>query len=171
MIAGGDRFIQIFEMQGTLQRALGYDFNAMDEKVLMEYIRLNVLALTDELHEALAEVNWKPWTTAAPGFKDRELYISELADALHHFVNLCVAAGADADEITAAYIKKSKRNHERQEEGYDGLDKCDGPGCRRALDEPAMLTVTYTWPTGERFCSPECEESRKHADAITGGNV
>ena len=157
-----DRLTRIFRMQAGLQRNLGYHFGTMDPAGLIEYIRWNVLALDDELHEALGETYWKPWAKISPGFKDPERYLGEIADALHHLVNLCLAGGMSADDLMAAFEKKNKRNHQRQEEGYTGTDKCDGPGCNRAMDEPDFVSFTRVWKTGERFCSPECEEKLRN---------
>jgi hypothetical protein len=161
MTAGYDQLVRLFEMQGSLQQQMGYDFDRMDSKALIEYIRWNVLALEDELHEALNETHWKPWITASPDFKDRERYLGEIVDVTHFLLNLCLAGRITPDELMSAFEGKNARNYQRQEEGYDGTDKCDGPDCRRALDEPGLLGAVRTWKTGERFCSPGCEERRR----------
>lgn len=151
-----DSLVKIFQLQGALQERLGYDFNAMDDTRLMEYIRVNILALTDELHEALNETHWKPWAkSAAPGFKDRDKFAGELIDAVHFLVNLCLGARMTPDELIALFEGKNKVNHARQDAGYAGTFKCDGPGCKRALDEPG-IEVKVSLGTGEKFCSGEC---------------
>lgn len=125
----------IFQRQLELQRSsFGIDPLSMSDDDRDEFLRWNALAIEDEIHEALAEVNWKPWASAS-GFKDRDAFVKELVDALHFFVNMCLAAGATADEIVARYFAKADVNAKRQTEGYDGIStKC--PECGRASDEP-----------------------------------
>lgn len=155
MTQKADGLAEIFRMQAALQHRLGYDFNAMDNAKLTEYIRLNTLALTDELHEALNETHWKPWASSPPGFRDRDKFVGELIDAIHFLVNLCLAARMTPDELIDAFAGKNKVNHKRQDEGYSGNEKCDGPDCGRALDEPDVVS-SIRLGTGERFCSVAC---------------
>lgn len=119
------------------QRALqintyGIDPPTLDGDERVEFIRWNVLALEDELHEALGEVGWKPWATSR--HLNRESYVGELVDAWHFLMNLLLVAGVTEEEFVARYDAKRRRNAERQVEGYDGVaDKC--PKCWRALDD------------------------------------
>ena len=125
----------VFDRQLALQReSFGVDPLTLDDKAREEFIRWNVLALMDEMSEALNEGHWKPWADA-DGFKDRDAYVKELVDALHFLVNLFLAAGADADEVVTRYFAKAEVNAQRQADGYDGIStKCGH--CGRALDEP-----------------------------------
>lgn len=153
-----DRLIRLFQLQGTLQERLGYQFGAMDGKALAEYVRLNVLALDHELHEALDELNWKPWAIAPMGFRDRHRYLEEIVDCTHFLINLCLAGNITAEELADAYEGKNKVNHERQDHGYTGLEKC--AQCKRSLDDPLAV-----WESGrpelslDRFCSAACVEA------------
>lgn len=98
----------------------------------LQFIRVNVLALEDELHEALGETGWKPWATS--DHVNEAAFQSELVDALHFLLNLMLAGHIDADEFLAEYQAKRLKNKKRQAEGYDGVStKC--PGCKRALDD------------------------------------
>lgn len=126
---------KIFARQLDLQRAAyGLNPEFMDDETRAAYIRDMVLACTDELHEALGEVGWKPWQTSR--HLHHEAFGKELVDALHFLVNLWLAAGWTAEDVEAAYFRKADRNHARQLEGYDGVDgKCSH--CHRALDEPS----------------------------------
>lgn len=91
-----------------------------------------VLALTDELHELLAEVGWKPWATS--NHVNRDAAVGELVDAWHFFMNLMLVLGVDEEEFTAKYFAKHTKNQERQAAGYDGVSgKC--PRCHRAYDD------------------------------------
>lgn len=123
-----------------------------DTERKIEFIMVNILALTDELHEALAEIGWKPWATSKH-INQNELK-KEMVDAFHFFMNILIAADIDADEFLAAYREKRERNKKRQADGYDGVSgKC--PGCSRAADDVAVTVddtavrcicgVVYEW--------------------------
>jgi dimeric dUTPase (all-alpha-NTP-PPase superfamily) len=124
---------EIFAKQLALQiNSFGGDPGELDDESKIEYIKSMTLAATDELHEALAEVGWKPWATSR--HVNRDAYLGELIDVLHFWVNLCLAVGANAEEIAFRYNEKANRNAKRQAEGYDGVTgKCEH--CKRALDD------------------------------------
>jgi dimeric dUTPase (all-alpha-NTP-PPase superfamily) len=129
-----DALEAIFDRQLRLQKhSFGVDPTGLDDEQLSEWVRWNVLALEDELHEALAEVRWKPWSIDS-GFANRDAYVKELVDAVHFLVNLFLAAGATPDEVLTRYLSKANVNSERQAAGYthDYMKGADG----RALDEP-----------------------------------
>lgn len=108
-------------------------FEDFDQKRLEDWIRVNVLAAEDELHEALAEVSWKPW--ASSEYFNRDAFLGEIVDALHFVANLLAGAGITDEELNTAYLAKMERNRKRQSEGYTGLDKCSI--CKRAADDVA----------------------------------
>jgi dimeric dUTPase (all-alpha-NTP-PPase superfamily) len=129
----------IFTRQRELQiKSFGVDPGSMSDDTRARYIIDMNLALQDELHEALAEVGWKPW--AKSRHFNRDAYVGELVDALHFLVNLFLVADCDATEVAAKYQEKADRNARRQAVGYDGVsDKCRS--CGRALDDPAVYCV------------------------------
>lgn len=135
------QFQDALNAQLDLQRnSFGADPKALDSEQTVEWIRWNVLALEDELHEALAEVGWKPW--AKSKHVNRDAYVSELVDAFHFLMNLMIVVDCDASEFLAKYAEKRGLNAERQAAGYDGVSgKC--PICKRALDD-AAVTCTET---------------------------
>jgi hypothetical protein len=101
----------------------------------LEWIRWNVLALEDELHELLAETGWKPW--AKSKHINREAYISELVDSFHFLMNLMLVVDCSVPEFLAKYFEKRGINIKRQEAGYDGVTgKCQE--CHRALDDAGV---------------------------------
>lgn len=101
----------------------------------VSFIHWNVTALTDELHELLAETSWKPW--AKGDYINLTAAKSELVDAFHFLMNLAIVLGMDADELEEKYFAKRAKNIKRQEAGYDGVKgKC--PGCKRALDDDGV---------------------------------
>lgn len=131
----------------------------------IEFIKTNVLALTDELHEALNEVGWKPW--ASSRHINRDAFKGELVDALHFFMNLCIAAGIDAPELLEGYVSKSAKNVKRQKDGYDGVsEKC--PGCKRALDDDAVTCAKVKKMVGRQlYYTFWCDQTK----AFTGDMV
>lgn len=116
-----DKLEEIFELQARLQRERFRDPSRLNREEAIEFIRWNVLALQDELHEALQEVGWKPWASSC--HINRDEFIGELVDAIHFLVNLFLVVGATADEVAERYAKKNHKNHLRQERGYTGLEK------------------------------------------------
>lgn len=133
----GDRLQDIFDRQVSLQReAYGLDMEALAAReiseVRIQQIKNNVLALTDELHEALNEAGWKPWATSR--HVNERAFQGEIVDALHFLINLYVLGGGTPDTLYDQYREKNDKNRKRQQDGYDGIQgKC--PGCKRALDD------------------------------------
>lgn len=127
---------EALDAQHNLQiDSFGNDPKSLTDDQKVEWIRWNVLALEDELHEALQEVGWKPW--AKSKHVNRDAYISELVDAFHFLMNLMLVVDCSADEFLDKYFEKRKVNQKRQAEGYDGVsNKC--ARCRRALDDAAV---------------------------------
>lgn len=124
----------MFEHQRQLQRDafVGGDPSELNLEQKIQYIKDMVLAATDELHEALAEVGWKPWSTRRE--IDRDPYVGELVDVQHFVLNLLIAVGVTPEEFFGRYTAKAAVNQTRQDAGYDDSMKCSV--CRRALDEP-----------------------------------
>lgn len=107
---------------------------------MAQHVRDMVIALEDELHEAMAECGWKPWATSR--HFNAEPFMKELVDAWHFFMNLMLVNAHHlgmtpseyADAFTRAYIAKNVINRDRHEKGdYTGTNKC--PRCHRDLNE------------------------------------
>lgn len=104
-----------------------------DEK--MRFLVWNAYALTDEIHEALAETGWKPWSTS--NHLNQAAFQAELVDAFHFFMNLMLVSGMTMADLAEGYITKRQKNIDRQNNAYDGVStKC--PHCHRALDDDAV---------------------------------
>lgn len=141
----------LFLQQRLQQEAYGIIFGEMTQVELVEQIKTNVLALTDELHEALAEVGWKPWATSR--HINVEALQGELIDAYHFLMNLMLIVNMTDDQVDAMYREKNARNLRRQQDGYDGVaGKC--PECFRALDDVELHSKTLA--SFHPFCSAEC---------------
>lgn len=107
----------------------------------VEFLKDNILASLDELHEALGEIGWKPW--ASSRHINRDAVKGEMVDVLHFFINILGAIEVSPQELIDAYFLKAAKNKKRQEEGYDGVStKC--PSCKRALDDDAVQCFEVT---------------------------
>lgn len=149
-----DRFRLMLEMQLGLQKSHMKDGDPryLEGDQMADFMRWNAWALEDEVHEAMAEVGWKPWATSR--HINQEAFLKEMVDAYHFFMNLllCGCQGWSpeqiADEFTRRYIAKNAENARRQEVGYDGVTgKCQQ--CHREMPEDRLT---------DRFCSGLCAE-------------
>lgn len=125
-------------LQLELQRTMfkdPRDIEDPDERA--SFLIWNAFAATDELHEAMQEVGWKPWATSR--HLNSEEFLDELVDALHFIANMVLVASINKFEepetlgilLWEKYKQKVKINMERQIAGYDGITgKC--PICKRA---------------------------------------
>lgn len=115
-----DHMQEMLEMQAELQlRYSGVYPSELSGDERRDYIRTMVLALEDELHEALREAPWKPWS-ARKGWtlEENNRFKDELVDAWHFMMNLMLVSGMTADELFTLYMKKNSENHRRQDDGY-----------------------------------------------------
>lgn len=120
---------------------------------MADFMRWNAFALEDEIHEAMAEVGWKPWATHR-GIAEAA-FLKEMVDGWHFFMNMLLCALPDSPEVIAekfmaAYYEKNQINAQRQLEGYTGTDKCRN--CGREFEETQVPYQTR----GMRFCNPTC---------------
>lgn len=127
-----------FQNQNYLQTEVygdGTQPSEYDRERAISFYKDMHIALVDELHEALQEIGWKPW--ASSNHFTHDAVKGELVDAFHFFMNLCLVSKVSADDLLEGYAKKSAKNIQRQEEGYDGVStKC--VACNRALDDDAV---------------------------------
>lgn len=134
-VGAGDSLYEMIQRQTDFQGSLGRHFEFMDDEEKITYIKEQVLACLDELHEALNEVGWKSW--ASSRHINRDAFVNELIDAWHFLMNLFIVAEVPPHEIFTRYIEKNDKNWLRQKHGYDGVStKC--PGCKRAFDDDAV---------------------------------
>lgn len=126
---------EMIDLQAKLQsETYGKDISKLDTREKIEAYRINMMALQDELHEALNEMSWKSWAKAEYFNDDRVQ--QELVDAWHFFMNLMIISGMDAEKLHLRYLAKRKVNIKRQEDGYDGVSTKDENG--NATDEPTL---------------------------------
>lgn len=150
-----DRLSQMLGMQRNLQvEAYGRDPSTLNTSEKIQFIKDMHIALTDEMHEVLGEIDWKPWTHG-----ERQINVDgvkkELVDIWHFYMNIMLAVGMSTDELYKMYTKKRQVNANRQANGYDGKStKC--PGCSRALEDIALQEVKLvdSNKTDTVFCVP-----------------
>jgi hypothetical protein len=158
-----DNLRAILAAQSGLQTRLGRIFAAMTVEEKIECIRMDVLACEAELHEALDETTWKPWTHGEKTI-DRDKFIGELVDAMHFLMNLFLTVEATSDEIYTRYMEKNMRNHARQDNAYTG-DRCTY--CTGELDRHGSRPLKSAVIPG-KFCSVECRRKAAHICMIPG---
>lgn len=108
---------------------------------LMSYVRTQALALTDEVHEAMAETGWKPWATSE--HINRDAYAGEIADVFIFAINMALAVDMAPSELVKLVTAKQDKNVRRQKDGYDGVStKC--PQCKRAYDDTTTKCAPVT---------------------------
>jgi len=112
-----DMLHDLFKRQRELSLALGDDFSKMSLEEKENYTKDKVLAMLDETHEVLREINWKSWKKTKKEI-DQEHLLEELADTLHFYINLCLCWGFSAEDVYSAYIEKDKENYERIKKAY-----------------------------------------------------
>lgn len=115
-----DKLEEIFKKQEELQSRF---LDVEEIPYNQEYININILACLDELSEVLRETQWKNPKYIKYGWKKTQEfnllnYKKELIDLLHFYINLCLSAGIDANELFDMYIQKNKENHGRQNNDY-----------------------------------------------------
>lgn len=134
--------------------AYGYKPEEMTDPERVEYVRWNVLAAVDELHEALGETDWKPWssTKGEGGVRNRDAFIGELVDAMHFVGNLLFLVGCDDAELDRRYQTKLQVNRDRQASGtYDAVTgKCEICG-RDFADVGVTCTPTICLSPMDRY--------------------
>ena len=150
-----DRLTQMLEMQLQLQQNHMKDGDPRYLKgdSMADFMRWNGFALEDELHEAMAEVGWKPWATSR--HINDERFLQEMVDGWHLFMNMLLCGLGQTPEIIAerfyeAYMAKNAVNAQRQIDGYDGIKgKCYY--CHREVPGEAVFSHQ-----GHDFCSEKC---------------
>lgn len=104
----------MLDLQREVESKWGRLPDTEDPEAVSSYIREVVLCATDELHEVLAEVHWKPWKDKR-GIKDMDKYREEMADVMHFILDLYLAAGLTGNDIIMDYMSKHYENIDRTE--------------------------------------------------------
>lgn len=93
------------------------DMGHLDDRTVQARIKHLAFCVVEELTEATGCLKNKPWKQDMIA-TNVEHFQEEIADALHFFVELCITAGLDAEDLALLYHRKHKVNQFRQESGY-----------------------------------------------------
>lgn len=88
-------------------------FGAIDSRFVQWRIKDLAYRTVEELAEATNCLKNKPWKQSEVA-TDRVHFYEELADAFHFFIELCITAGLDAEDLALMYLKKAEVNKFRQ---------------------------------------------------------
>lgn len=118
-----DRQHELIEKYHTIEADRGAlvippsGFGQLDHRFVQWRIKDLSQRCIEELMEAMNCLKNKPWKqTETP--TDATHFYEELADSFHFFVELCITAGMDDEDLTLMYLKKSEVNKFRQESKY-----------------------------------------------------
>lgn len=118
-----DKLEEIFSLQDALNRRIGVDMTAMDAEAQVTWILNYTRALQQELAELVDSVPWK-WWAKYQNFDVQNARV-EVVDCFHFLISLAQVLGMSAEDVHAAYCKKNRVNHERQDSGYTKKDEED----------------------------------------------
>jgi len=110
----------LFKLQEKFQELIGneipYIKDYINNPINIELIKNQILALYDEVGEALREVPWKPWKLNQK-FNVKKFRI-ELIDIFHFLINLFLLSGMNSRQVINLFKNKNKINVNRQQNGY-----------------------------------------------------
>ena len=118
-----DKLEEIFSLQDGLNRRIGVITEGMDEEEQRKWILNYVRAMQQELAELTDSVPWKWWAKYQEF--DRQHARVEVVDLFHFLISMAQVLGMSAEDVHAAYLKKNKVNHDRQDSGYAEKDESD----------------------------------------------
>ena len=93
------------------------DFGKIDHRFVQWRIKDLAFRSIEELTEATNTLKNKPWKQSEVP-TDKTHFYEELADAFHFFIELCITAGMDAEDLARIYHRKHAVNQFRQESNY-----------------------------------------------------
>ena len=118
-----DKLDKIFEMQNELNQRIGVNTINLSEQEKIKWVLNYTRAIQQELAELTDSVPWK-WWAQYQEFDDQNARV-EIVDLFHFLISLAQVMGMSAEDVYAAYLKKNKVNHDRQESGYSKKDEND----------------------------------------------
>lgn len=92
-------------------------FGNLDHRYVQWRLKDLAYRTVEELSEATNCLKNKPWKQSEV-LTDKDHFYEELADAFHFFIELCITAGLDAEDLTLLYLKKAEVNSFRQRSNY-----------------------------------------------------
>ncbi|MDA8990745.1 dUTPase [Opitutales bacterium] len=114
---------EIFQLQEQLNQRIGVNMSEMNDEDRTKWILNYIRAMQQELAELTDSVPWK-WWAKYQDF-DKQNARVEIVDLFHFLISMAQVMGMSADDVFAAYLKKNKVNHDRQDSGYKTKDEDD----------------------------------------------
>jgi hypothetical protein len=93
------------------------DFGKLDSRFVQWRIKDLAFRMIEELTEATNTLKNKPWKQSEVTTDSTHFY-EELADALHFYIELCITAGMNAEDLARIYHRKHAVNQFRQGSNY-----------------------------------------------------
>ena len=118
-----DKLEEIFRMQEALNSRIGVDLKDLNDEEKAKWVLNYTRAMQQEMSELIDSVPWK-WWAKYQTFDEQNARV-EVIDLFHFLVSLAQTLGMSAEDVMAAYVKKNKVNHDRQESGYAEKDEED----------------------------------------------
>lgn len=122
-----DKLEHIFEMQAALNTRIGVNTgdiaNSTDPAEKAKWVLNYTRAMQQEIAELIDSVPWK-WWAKYQQFDEQNARV-EVVDLFHFLVSIAQTLGMTAEDVYAAYLKKNKVNHDRQDSGYVAKDHDD----------------------------------------------
>lgn len=117
---------KMYEAQLKLNKRIGRDTLCDENKE--EYILDLIIAMEDEVQELKNCLNWKWWSKVYKDHKkygviDKQNAVVEMVDILHFYISLMQTLDITPQKLYDVYIQKNKINLERQDKGYNHLEK------------------------------------------------
>ena len=120
---GMDKFDEIFSMQDKLNKRIGVNTDGMSDEDKAKWVLNYTRAMQQEMCELIDSVPWK-WWAKYQEFDEQNAKV-EVVDLFHFLISLAQVLGMTPEDVHAAYLKKNKVNHERQDSGYVKKDEDD----------------------------------------------
>jgi dimeric dUTPase (all-alpha-NTP-PPase superfamily) len=118
-----DKLEELFDLQAALNKRIGVDTAAMSDAEKTQWVLNYTRAMQQEIAELVDSVPWK-WWAKYQAFDEQNAKV-EVVDLFHFLISLAQVLGMTPEDVHAAYTKKNKVNHQRQDSGYVEKDAAD----------------------------------------------
>ena len=118
-----DKLNELFDLQSELNKRIGVDTDNMSDEEKTKWVLNYTRAMQQEMSELIDWVPWK-WWAKYQEFDEQNAKV-EVVDLFHFVISLAQVLGMTPEDVHAAYTKKNKVNHDRQESGYVAKDEDD----------------------------------------------
>jgi len=138
------RLDELFELQATLNKRIGFDASALREKFdaleAGRWLNDYIAAASNELEELRDCTFWKHWCSEAREGKrfavhDLQNARVEVIDLLFFWISLAQCLGLDAADVRNLYLQKLQVNHNRQSNSYSMQTKNESDNRTIVLDD------------------------------------